>query len=34
MAADGWEEIASSIDNWLDGVLEAVPAGATGVSVD
>ncbi|MDQ3823565.1 MAG: alpha/beta fold hydrolase [Actinomycetota bacterium] len=23
MAADGWEEVAASIDDWLDGVLEA-----------
>ena len=21
MAADGWEEVAGAIDNWLDGVL-------------
>ena len=33
MAADGWEEIAASIDSWLDGVLEAVPVPAGGVSV-
>jgi alpha-beta hydrolase superfamily lysophospholipase len=25
MAAPGWEEIATSIDGWLDGVLEGVP---------
>jgi hypothetical protein len=25
MAAEGWQEIAESIDGWLDGVLEAVP---------
>jgi esterase/lipase len=23
MAAEGWEEVAASIDSWLDGVLEA-----------
>ena len=23
MAADGWEEVAASIDSWLDGVLDA-----------
>jgi pimeloyl-ACP methyl ester carboxylesterase len=28
MAAEGWEEIAASIDDWLEEVLEAVPAGA------
>ncbi len=28
MAADGWEEIAASIDDWLEEVLEVVPAGA------
>jgi hypothetical protein len=28
MAADGWEEIAASINDWLEEVLEAVPAGA------
>ena len=28
MAADGWEEVAASIDSWLDGVLDA-PAAAT-----
>jgi hypothetical protein len=33
MAAEGWQEIAESIDGWLDGVLEAVPAGARGASV-
>jgi pimeloyl-ACP methyl ester carboxylesterase len=27
MIGDGWEEVASSIDRWLDGVLDAVPAG-------
>ena len=25
MAAEGWEEVASSIDGWLDGVLHEVP---------
>jgi hypothetical protein len=24
MAAEGWEEVAASIDSWLDGVLDAV----------
>ena len=23
MAADDWEEVATAIDNWLDGVLDA-----------
>ena len=32
MAADGWEEVAASIDSWLDGVLDAVEAKAEGVS--
>src|SRR3712207_4404933 len=32
MAADGWEEVAASIDSWLDGVLDTTakqPAAAT-----
>ena len=33
MAAEGWDEVAASIDSWLDGVLEAAPAGMRGVSV-
>jgi alpha-beta hydrolase superfamily lysophospholipase len=28
MAAEGWEEVAASIDSWLDGVLDAAPAAA------
>jgi pimeloyl-ACP methyl ester carboxylesterase len=32
MAADGWEEIAASIDSWLDGVLEAVSVPTGGAS--
>jgi hypothetical protein len=25
MAAEGWEEVAASIDGWLDGVLDVTP---------
>jgi alpha-beta hydrolase superfamily lysophospholipase len=32
MAADGWEEVATAIDSWLDGVLEAPGSPAQGVS--
>ncbi len=32
MAAPGWEEIAASVDSWLDGVLEATAAPAGTVS--
>ncbi|HEY3105584.1 MAG TPA: alpha/beta fold hydrolase [Gaiellaceae bacterium] len=32
MAADGWEAIAASIDDWLNGVLEREPAGTRGAS--
>lgn len=32
MAADCWEEIAASIDSWVDGVLEAVPTPTGGAS--
>jgi alpha-beta hydrolase superfamily lysophospholipase len=32
MAAPGWEEVATSIDSWLDGVLEAVPVPTGGAS--
>jgi len=28
VVGEGWEEVAASIDGWLDGVLEAAPAGA------
>jgi hypothetical protein len=28
MAGEGWEEIASGIDDWLQRTLEKVPAGA------
>jgi pimeloyl-ACP methyl ester carboxylesterase len=30
MASEGWEEIASGLDNWLEQVLEGVPAGTAG----
>jgi hypothetical protein len=30
MAAEGWEEVAASIDSWLDGVLDVRPAEAKG----
>jgi alpha-beta hydrolase superfamily lysophospholipase len=32
MAADGWDEVAASIDSWLDGVLEVSAVSAQGVS--
>jgi pimeloyl-ACP methyl ester carboxylesterase len=32
MVGEGWEELAASIDSWLDGVLEAAPAPTRGVS--
>jgi pimeloyl-ACP methyl ester carboxylesterase len=32
MAAEGWEEIAASIDSWLDGVLDATAVTTQGVS--
>jgi alpha-beta hydrolase superfamily lysophospholipase len=32
MAADGWEEVAASIDSWLNGVLDASAAAAPGAS--
>ena len=25
MVGEGWEEVAASIDSWLDGVLDAAP---------
>ena len=34
MAAEGWEEIAESIDSWLDGVLEATASAAGGATAD
>jgi hypothetical protein len=30
MASEGWEEIASELDSWLEQVLEGVPAGTAG----
>lgn len=30
MAAEGWDEVAASIDSWLDSVLDATPAQAKG----
>ena len=30
MAADGWEEVATSIDGWLDRILQAAEAQAPG----
>jgi hypothetical protein len=30
MAAEGWEEVAASIDSWLDGVLDVTPVEAKG----
>jgi alpha-beta hydrolase superfamily lysophospholipase len=32
MSAEGWEEVAASIDSWLDGVLEGVPVRTGGAS--
>jgi hypothetical protein len=32
MVGEGWDEVAASIDGWLDGVLEAVPAATKGTS--
>ena len=32
MAAEGWDEVATAIDSWLDGVLEASVPPAQGVS--
>jgi len=32
MAAEGWDEVAASIDSWLDGVLDASAVPARGVS--
>jgi hypothetical protein len=32
MAAHDWEDIAASIDSWLDGVLEAAPGATRGAS--
>ncbi len=32
MAAEGWDEVAASIDSWLDGVLDASAAQAPGSS--
>jgi pimeloyl-ACP methyl ester carboxylesterase len=32
MPAEGWEEVAASIDTWLAGVLDAVPATTGGAS--
>ena len=29
MVGDGWQEVAEAIDNWLDGVLESVPASSS-----
>jgi hypothetical protein len=26
LIGEGWEEIAASVDSWLDGVLDAAPA--------
>jgi pimeloyl-ACP methyl ester carboxylesterase len=34
MAAEGWEEIAESIDSWLDGVLEATASATGGATAD
>ena len=31
-AAEGWEEVAAAIDNWLDGVVGRTPATAQGAS--
>ena len=31
MAAEGWDEVASSIDSWLDGVLDASATRVQGV---
>jgi alpha-beta hydrolase superfamily lysophospholipase len=33
MAAEGWEEVAASIDSWLDGVLDVTPVEAKGAPV-
>jgi hypothetical protein len=30
MASEGWEEIASGLDSWLEQVLEGVRAGTAG----
>jgi pimeloyl-ACP methyl ester carboxylesterase len=30
MAGEGWDEVAASIDSWLDGVLDALPAAPGG----
>ena len=32
MVGEGWEEVAESIDSWLDGVLDGRPAGPPGSS--
>jgi hypothetical protein len=32
MVAEGWEEIAAGIENWLDGVLAASAVGREGAS--
>ena len=32
IVGDGWQEVAESIDSWLDGVLDATPAPAPGAS--
>ena len=34
MAAEGWEEIAESINSWLDGVLEATASAVGGAAAD
>lgn len=33
MVAEGWEEVADSVDSWLGEVREAVPAASKGASV-
>jgi hypothetical protein len=32
MVGDGWDEVAASIDSWLDGVLDEAPQVASGPS--
>jgi alpha-beta hydrolase superfamily lysophospholipase len=33
MVGEGWQEVAESIDSWLDGVLDAAPATGPGAAV-
>jgi hypothetical protein len=33
MAGEGWDEVAASIDSWLDGVLDAPAAARQHASV-